>query len=45
MYQFNNPYNLDGSRFLSEFKDFEYTGFEEGIEKSLAWYKKYFSIG
>jgi nucleoside-diphosphate-sugar epimerase len=37
LYQKENPYVVDGSRFGSLF-NFQATPFEEGVRRTLAWY-------
>jgi nucleoside-diphosphate-sugar epimerase len=38
LYQKEEPYVVDGSRFAAEF-GFEPTRLEEGVQRTLAWYE------
>lgn len=41
MYQFEQPYVFDGSKFAAEYPSFEYTPHEVGVADTAAWYKEY----
>ena len=38
---FNKEYTGNNSRFVNEFKNFEFTDIEVGIEKEINWLKGY----
>ena len=39
MYQFEQPFMLDGSKFAAAYPDFQYTPHDIGIEDTVEWYK------
>ncbi len=43
MYEFEQPFMLDGSKFAATYPDFEYTSHDAGIEDTVVWYKDYFA--
>jgi nucleoside-diphosphate-sugar epimerase len=40
MYEFEEPLVLDGSKFSTEFPLFKYTSYEEGIRKTIDWFRQ-----
>ncbi len=42
LYQFEQPFVLDGSKFADAYPDFEYTSHEIGINDTVEWYKAFF---
>lgn len=40
MYEFEEPLVLDGSKFSTEFPMFKYTSHEEGIRKTIDWFRQ-----
>ena len=40
MYEFEEPLVLDGSKFSTEFAMFKYTSHEEGIRKTIHWFRQ-----
>jgi nucleoside-diphosphate-sugar epimerase len=40
MYKFEEPLVLDGSKFSTEFPSFKYTSHEEGIRKTIHWFRQ-----
>jgi nucleoside-diphosphate-sugar epimerase len=42
MYQFEQPFVLDGSKFAEAYPDFEYTPHDIGIADTVEWYKAFF---
>ena len=40
MYEFEEPLVLDGSKFSAEFPLFKYTSHEEGIRKTIHWFRQ-----
>jgi nucleoside-diphosphate-sugar epimerase len=39
MYEFEQPFVMDGSRLAAEYPDFEYTPHDIGIQDTVEWYK------
>ena len=44
LYEFNKPYYVDHSKFMTKYPDFRITPIEEGIIESINWYRKYFGM-
>jgi nucleoside-diphosphate-sugar epimerase len=42
MYQFEQPFVLDGAKFAETYPDFEYTPHDIGIADTVEWYKAFF---
>jgi nucleoside-diphosphate-sugar epimerase len=42
MYQFEQPFVLDGSKFTQAYQDFKYTPHDIGISDTVEWYKAFF---
>jgi nucleoside-diphosphate-sugar epimerase len=40
MYEFEEPYVLDGSKFSTKFPLFQYTTHEEGVRKTIHWFRQ-----
>jgi nucleoside-diphosphate-sugar epimerase len=40
MYKFEEPLVLDGSKFSTEFPLFKYTSHEDGIRKTIHWFRQ-----
>lgn len=40
MCEFEEPLVLDGSKFSTEFPLFKYTSYEEGIRKTIDWFRQ-----
>jgi nucleoside-diphosphate-sugar epimerase len=40
MYEFEEPYVLDGSKFSTRFPLFQYTTHEEGVRKTIHWFRQ-----
>jgi nucleoside-diphosphate-sugar epimerase len=40
MYEFEEPLVLDGSKFSTKFPLFKYTSYEEGIRKTINWFRQ-----
>lgn len=45
LYQFEQPFVMDGSKFAAAYPDFEYTPHEIGIQDTVNWYRAYFNVG
>lgn len=45
LYQFEQPFVMDGSKFAAAYPDFEYTPHEVGIQDTVNWYREYFNAG
>ena len=41
MYEYNEPYMMDGSKFASAFPDFRFTPHEEAIRCTLDWFRQH----
>lgn len=44
LYQFEQPFVMDGSKFATEYPEFEYTPHATGIEDTVNWYREYLSV-
>jgi nucleoside-diphosphate-sugar epimerase len=44
LYQFEQPFVMDGHKFAAEYPDFEYTPHTTGIEDTVNWYREYLSV-
>lgn len=42
MYEFEEPLVLDGSKFTTNFPLFKYTSNEEGVKKTVVWFRQMF---
>jgi nucleoside-diphosphate-sugar epimerase len=42
LYQFEQPFVMDGSKFSAAYPDFEYTPHDLGIQDTANWYRDYF---
>jgi nucleoside-diphosphate-sugar epimerase len=40
MYQFEQPFTMDGSKFVSAYPNFEFTPHQVGIEDTVEWFKE-----
>lgn len=43
LYQFEQPFVMDGSQFAAAYPDFEYTQHDVGIQDTVDWYRDYFN--
>lgn len=43
LYQFEQPFVMDGSKFAAEYPTFEYTPHDIGIQDTVEWYRDYFN--
>jgi len=41
LYEYEEPYALDDSKFRTRFPDFKYTSYQEGIKKTLEWLRNH----
>ena len=39
LYEYKYPYIIDDTKFLSKYKSFKHTPYDEGIEKTIEWFK------
>ncbi|MCS6774756.1 MAG: NAD-dependent epimerase/dehydratase family protein [Thermoflexales bacterium] len=42
LYEFDQPFILDGSKFARAYPDFRYTPHERAVQETAAWYREYF---
>ncbi|PJF46765.1 MAG: NAD-dependent dehydratase, partial [Chloroflexi bacterium] len=42
LYQFEQPFVLDGAKFAAAYPDFEYTPHDVAIQDTVNWYRAYF---
>ncbi len=45
LYQFEQPFVLDGAKFAAAYPDFEYTPHDVAIQDTVNWYRAYFNAG
>ncbi|MCS7055101.1 MAG: NAD-dependent epimerase/dehydratase family protein [Thermoflexales bacterium] len=45
LYQFEQPFVMDGSKFAAAYPDFEYTPHDVGIQDTVNWYRAQFNPG
>ena len=45
LYQFEQPFVMDGSKFSAAYPSFEYTPHDLGIQDTVNWYRDYFDAG
>lgn len=44
LYEFNQPYYVDHSKFMTRYPDFEITPIKDGIIEAIGWYKQYLGL-
>ncbi len=44
LYQFEQPFVMDGSKFAAEYPTFEYTPHDVAIQDTVDWYRAYFNV-